>query len=78
MSGLLCGNDIMAQLKGKSLGQKVCFPGNLLKSGTDVLLDDVTIRDLEEEFQVPFVSSSSDGYEFFDLFLDMDKMNHLK
>ncbi|MBE5826750.1 MAG: DUF512 domain-containing protein [Butyrivibrio sp.] len=69
VSGLLTGQDIIGQLKGKDLGQMLYLPENLLRSGDDVLLDDVRVPDIERELNVPVGIAKCDGYEFVaDLF----------
>ena len=64
VNGLLTGQDIVAQLKGKALGNKLFLPGNLLRAGTNVLLDDMTIDDISKALQVPVEVIATDGYEF--------------
>jgi len=64
VTGLLTGKDIIEQLKGKDLGEKLFVPSNLLKSGEAILLDDKTVKDLERELKVPIVICSSDGKDF--------------
>jgi putative radical SAM enzyme (TIGR03279 family) len=49
VSGLLTGQDIIKQLRGKELGTMLYLPENLLRSGEDYLLDDVTVSDIERE-----------------------------
>ena len=63
VSGLLTGQDILTQLKevkaaGK-LGERVLLPCNLLRSGEETLLDDMTVTDLEEglDAQIDIVQS---------------------
>ena len=54
VSGLLTGQDILAQLsehKGE-LGDRVLLPGNTLRSGEDVFLDDLRLADLSNELNV--------------------------
>jgi putative radical SAM enzyme (TIGR03279 family) len=60
VSGLLTGQDIIKQLKGKELGSMLYLPQNLLRSGEDYLLDDVTISDIEKELSIN-VGISGDG-----------------
>ena len=52
VSGLLTGQDIIKQLKGKDLGETLYLPENLLRSGEDYLLDDVTVSDIERELGI--------------------------
>ncbi len=62
VSGLLTGQDIIKQLKGRDLGDVLYLPENLLRSGEDYLLDDVTISDIEKELSVKVEIAKCDGY----------------
>ena len=66
VSGLLTGKDIIAQLTGKELGERLILPSNLLRSGEDVLLDDLTVSDIEKALQVPIRISKATGRDFLD------------
>ena len=52
VSGLICGQDIIAQLKGKDLGGELLLPVNMFRLGEEYFLDDVTKADLERELNV--------------------------
>ncbi len=71
VSGLLTGQDIAAQLKGKDLGERIYLPQNVLRSGETVFLDDLTVSDLEETLQVPIYIVKSSGYDFLEAVLDV-------
>ncbi len=64
VSGLLTGQDIIAQLKDKPLGDRLLLPCNLLRSGEEVLLDDVTVTDIEKALQVKVDIVKSSGWDF--------------
>ena len=64
VSGLLTGQDIIAQLSGKDLGEALLMPQNILRSQETVLLDDVTVEDLVLALQVPLNIVKSSGYDF--------------
>ncbi len=64
VSGLLTGQDILAQLKGKELGKRLLLPQNVLRSGEDVFLDDYTLGELERTLQVKADIVKSSGYDF--------------
>ena len=64
VSGLLTGQDLRGQLIGKKLGERLLLPENVLRSGEDVFLDDMTVRELEKTLQVPINIVKSSGYEF--------------
>jgi putative radical SAM enzyme (TIGR03279 family) len=66
VSGLLTGQDILAQLKGKPLGDKLLLPQNVLKSGEKIFLDDMTVDGLEKALQVPIDIVKSSGRDFID------------
>ena len=66
VSGLLTGQDIVAQLKGRSLGSELLLPVNVLRSGEDVLLDDMHINEIEKSLQVPVRIVQSNGNDLFD------------
>ncbi len=69
VAGLLTGQDIAAQLKGKALGDKVIIPDTALRDGEEVFLDNMTVQQLSEAIGVPVVSSRADGYELLETFL---------
>lgn len=61
VAGLLTGQDIIKQLTGKPLGDALLLPEVLLRSGERVLLDDLTVEDLEKALQIPIRIVQSDG-----------------
>ena len=52
VSGLITGGDLIRQLKGKDLGERLLLPCNMFRSEEDVFLDDVTLAEVEEALQV--------------------------
>lgn len=66
VSGLLTGKDIIAQLKEQELGSVLLLPQNVLRSGEDVFLDDVTLSQMESALQVPVDIVKSSGQDFVD------------
>ena len=69
VSGLLTGQDIVGQLRGKELGSELLLPVNMLRSGTDVFLDDVTVGEVEKTLQVPVDIVKSSGYDLLSCML---------
>ena len=63
VSGLLTGQDLSAQLRGRDLGETVLLPCNLLRSGEDVFLDDYTVDRLEREIGTPVRIVGAGGEE---------------
>ena len=64
VSGLLTGHDIRKQLTGKELGDRVLLPQNVLRSGENYFLDDITVPELEKALQVKIDIVKSSGYDF--------------
>ncbi len=64
VSGLLTGQDLLAQLKNKPLGSRLLLPENVLRSGEDVFLDDMRVGELEKALQVPINIVKSSGNDF--------------
>ena len=69
VSGLLTGQDLKAQLSGQELGDMLLLPCNLLRSGEEVFLDDMTLTELENALQVPIHIVKSDGQCLYDSML---------
>ncbi len=63
VSGLLTGQDIIEQLKDKHLGNRLLLPCNLLRSGEEVFLDDVTLAQAENALQVKIDIVKSSGQD---------------
>lgn len=62
VAGLLCGQDLVRQLSGKDLGDRVVISKDMLREGTDTLLDDYTLSDLENALGVRVIPSENDGF----------------
>ncbi len=61
VSGLLTGHDIIEQLKGRQLGKKLLLSCNMLRSGEEVFLDDITLGQMESILQVKIDIVESGG-----------------
>lgn len=61
VAGLMTGGDIIKQLKGQELGHKLLLPNVCLKTGEDVLLDDVSVSDIEKSLQIKVGIVKSEG-----------------
>lgn len=64
VSGLITGQDLKEQLKGKDLGECLLIPCNMLRAGENVFLDDVTVEEVEEQLGVPVAVVDEDGASF--------------
>ncbi len=69
VAGLVTGGDLIGQLRGKELGERLLIPTNMLRSGERVFLDDVSLDDVERELGVPVIPVAQDGYELLDAML---------
>lgn len=63
VSGLMTGQDIIGQLKDKPLGEELLLPVNVLRSGEQTLLDDLTVQDIEKALQIPISIVQSNGQD---------------
>lgn len=70
VSGLITGQDIIAQLTGRNLGEVLLLPNNILRSGEDVFLDDMHLTDVEKALQVPVNIVKSSGEDLLLSFID--------
>ena len=64
VAGLITGRDLLAQLKGKPLGERLVIPSVMLRSERDMFLDSMTVEELSENLGVEIVSSDSTGTDF--------------
>ena len=61
VTGLLTGKDIIEQCKGKLTSKTLLLPSNTLRSEQDVLLDNVTVANIEQELGVKVKIVPQDG-----------------
>lgn len=71
VSGLITGQDIIAQLRGKELGSRLLLPCNMLKADEDVFLDDITVGEVSDALQVPVDIVKSSGQDLIDAILGL-------
>ena len=72
VSGLITGQDLMAQLKERELGRRLLIPCNMLKTDEDVFLDDFTVEQVSGALQVPIDIVESSGQDLIDSILNSD------
>lgn len=68
VSGLICGQDLCAQLKGCDLGEELLLPVNMFRAGETCFLDDVTKAQVEEALQVKITVVGQSGSALRDAF----------
>lgn len=66
VTGLITGGDMINQLRGKKLGERLIISQNMLRHPEMDFLDDVTIAQAEKELGVRIVPVRQDGFELLD------------
>ena len=64
VAGLITGLDILSQLEGKPIGEKLLIPSIMLRHERDRFLDDVTTSELSERLGVELETVETDGADF--------------
>lgn len=61
VSGLVTGGDLIDQLRGDDIGDRLIIPSSMLRFENDLFLDDVSTDDVERELGVTLVSVNNNG-----------------
>lgn len=61
VSGLVTGGDLIDQLRGDDLGDRLVIPSSMLRFENDLFLDDVSTDDVERELGVTLVPVNNNG-----------------
>lgn len=70
VTGLICGQDMIAQLKGKDLGSEILISTAMLRHDEEVFLDNITVPQAERALGVPIRAIPNDGYRLLAALLD--------
>ncbi|MBP3462418.1 MAG: DUF512 domain-containing protein [Tyzzerella sp.] len=70
VAGLITGQDLIAQLKEQQLGERLLLPCNMLRSGEEVFLDDVTLSEVKESLQIKVDIVKSSGWDFIEAIIN--------
>ncbi|MGO5541406.1 DUF512 domain-containing protein [Blautia sp. HCP3S3_H10_1] len=70
VSGLITGQDLLKQLQGTDLGEKLLLPCNMLKNEEDVFLDDITVEELSRKLNTEIVIVDEGGADLVSAVLD--------
>ena len=73
VSGLVTGRDLIAQLKGRPLGERLLLPACMFRSEGDLMLDDTSKEDIEQALNVTVRLTANDGYELLEALLEEEK-----
>lgn len=66
VSGLITGRDLIQQLTGKTLGQRLLLPCNMFRSEEEIFLDDITLTEVKEALQVETDIVKSSGRDLLE------------
>ena len=66
VTGLITGQDLINQLKGRDLGERLFISQNMLRRDEMDFLDDVTLEEASEALGVPIYPISQDGFDLWD------------
>jgi len=69
VSGLLTGQDIVAQVKEAGVSSRLLLPINVLRSGEEVFLDDMTLTEMKSILHLPIDIVKSDGRNLLEAIL---------
>jgi len=69
VTGLITAQDIMKQLENKNLGEELLISSSMLRSDTDIFLDDFTISDVEKKLEIKIIPTENDGFALLDAIL---------
>lgn len=78
VSGLITATDLIDQLKGRELGEMLLLPNNILRSGEDIFLDDITLKELENALQVSVNIVKSSGKDLLEAVISNDAVNKIR
>lgn len=66
VTGLITGRDLINQLKGKDLGERLLISQNMLRRDEMDFLDDVTLEEASAALGVPIYPIEQDGFALWD------------
>ena len=69
VSGLITGQDLVAQLIDRENGEEILIPCNMMRSGEEVFLDDMTRDEAEKALHCPIHIVKSSGRDLLDSIL---------
>lgn len=70
VTGLLTGQDLIAQLKGKPLGENLLLSEAMFRKNSEVFLDDVTAAQAEQALNIKIRIVPNDGWELLEALID--------
>lgn len=64
VTGLLTGQDLVAQLRGRELGEELLISRSMLKTGEALFLDDYTLDKVRGELNIKVIPVDNSGKDF--------------
>lgn len=75
VAGLVTAQDILCQLAGADLGERLLFPSVMLRREKDRFLDNMTLDDLSHALGIPMLPIDNDGWELYEAMIHGDTGN---
>lgn len=66
VAGLITGQDLIAQLKGRDIGRRLLISQNMLRRQEMDFLDDITLAEASQALGVPIYPVEQDGFALWD------------
>lgn len=73
VAGLLTGKDIIEQLKEHNIGEYVIISRNMLRSGEDIFLDDITVEAMEKALDRKIIIADYSGEDLIEKINEFSK-----
>lgn len=73
VAGLVTGGDIIKQLSGKIESGIAVIPGVMLRSGTDIFLDDLTVSDVERGLNAKIIVTDGTGDDLWNTIINSEE-----
>ncbi|MDU5081164.1 DUF512 domain-containing protein [uncultured Tissierella sp.] len=67
VSGLITGQDLVAQLKGYDNVDGIIVPRTMMKRDEEIFLDNLTIEEVSKALDIPVISSKVEGKNLIDI-----------
>ena len=74
VSGLITGVDMINQLKGKTLGEELILPRNMLRAEGDLFLCNTSVDELSSKLDIKVGIAEIDGASFVDAILGLKEV----
>ncbi len=73
VAGLITGIDLLNQLKELKNNNTLIIPKVMLKNDENIFLDDINVKDIQEDLGINVLVSEINGYSFVNLFTNVER-----